>query len=50
MIGEKIDKIQERVYTEYRCINCNSLLVKGDLKDGKIEIKCRKCKRYVIFE
>lgn len=34
---------------EYRCEKCNKLLFKGDIKEGKIEIKC-KCKELVIFD
>ncbi|MFA6252224.1 MAG: Com family DNA-binding transcriptional regulator [Candidatus Paceibacterota bacterium] len=29
---------------EYRCSNCNKLLFKGNIAEGKIEIKCRGCK------
>lgn len=34
---------------EYRCDVCKRLLFKGELKEGKIEIKC-KCKNIVIFD
>lgn len=27
--------------TEYHCRYCNALLLKADLRDGVIEIKCR---------
>lgn len=32
------------------CSNCNSLLCKGKLIDGVIEIKCRKCGHYNKIE
>ena len=34
---------------EYRCDVCKRLLFKGELKEGKIEIKC-KCKNIMVFD
>lgn len=31
---------------EYRCKTCNHLLAKEEIRDGKLEIKCHKCKTY----
>ncbi len=35
------------ILREYRCIHCNKLFFKGELRLGKIEIKCRHCKNIV---
>ncbi len=35
---------------DYRCKYCNKLFFKGNLKNGLIEIKCRNCKQFNMFE
>lgn len=29
---------------EYRCKKCNKLLFKENIKSGKVEIQCQRCK------
>jgi len=38
------------IFRDYRCIYCNKLFFKGELIFGKIEIKCRHCKRMISIE
>lgn len=35
---------------EFRCKKCGRLLFKEDSRDTRIEIKCRSCKAYNVFE
>jgi len=38
------------VLKNFRCINCARLLFKADFLVGKIEIKCRNCKRIILIK
>jgi len=35
---------------EFRCPKCGKLLFAEDITEGKVEIKCPRCKKKVIFE
>lgn len=46
----KIKEYYEKVSTEYRCNNCNRLLLKAKISgDYYCEIKCPRCKNTTIF-
>ena len=34
---------------DIRCQRCNHLLMKAELNDGKIEVKCSKCKSFTTY-
>jgi phage FluMu protein Com len=40
--------MDENFLNEYRC-NCGKLLFKGELKECKVEIKCRRCSEIKLF-
>lgn len=35
---------------EVRCINCNNVIAKGNIKEGVIEIQCKTCKTLNTIE
>jgi DNA-directed RNA polymerase subunit RPC12/RpoP len=49
-LQDEIDKYTEMtVNKEHRCPDCGQLLFKGKFS-GHLEIKCRRCKKLVIYE
>ena len=35
---------------DFRCVNCGKLFFKADLFSGKIEVKCRNCKKIILIK
>ena len=36
-------------FIEFRCLKCNTLFCKCSI-DSKVEVKCRKCKLFYLFD
>jgi len=41
--------MNQTIYKEYRCPDCQKLLFKGLLVDSSVEIKCKRCRTLKII-
>ncbi|MDH4330260.1 MAG: hypothetical protein OEV93_01790 [Candidatus Moranbacteria bacterium] len=42
--------MENKAQKQYRCKYCGKLFFKGDLVKGVVEVKCKNCKNFNVFE